>query len=74
MIYKNTETLEAITTFPPLNIQARKHNLYIQNYKLKKPYKFVNDNTFIGIELEVELCPNIFNFDPLISYFPPMRS
>lgn len=63
MIYKNTETLEAITTFPPLNTQARKHNLYIQNYKLKKPYKFVNDNTFIGIELEVELCPNTFNFD-----------
>ena len=63
MITKNPDTLENIFSFPLLNLQNRKHTAFTQNYKLKKPFTFVNNTTLLGIELEVEQCPNCLDFE-----------
>jgi len=63
MITKNPDTLENIFSFPLLNLQNRKHTAFTQNYKLKKPFTFVNNTTLLGIELEIEQCPSCIDFD-----------
>jgi len=63
MINKNPITLSEMHSFPLLNLQTKKHTIFTQNYKLEKPFSFVNNTTLIGIELEVENCPCNINFD-----------